>query len=177
MSTFLIPINLDLKRRGFREGYKPLHLSNEPKISGQCHSLCTAPWSMTTFTRKQYPNSIIRAGYSNVLIWLERVTCPNTAIWLVRDTYPLMRLYDWCEIHTLMLRSDWCEQRTTLYATDFFFNKKDNSTSNYDPWISALMASSFRVRNVGFSALLTCILPRFMRNAILLDRWKISDYL
>ena len=30
--------------------------------------------------------------------------------------------------------------------------------------------SSFRMRNVGFSVFLTCILPRFMRNAILLDR-------
>ena len=30
--------------------------------------------------------------------------------------------------------------------------------------------SSFRMRNVGFSVFLTYILPRFMRNAILLDR-------
>ena len=41
--TFHIPINLDLNRRGFREGHKPLHLSNEPKISRQCHSFGTAP--------------------------------------------------------------------------------------------------------------------------------------
>ena len=39
------------------------------------------------------------------------------------------------------------------------------------------MESYFRMRNVGFPVFLTCILPRFMRNAILLDRWKISDYL
>ena len=39
------------------------------------------------------------------------------------------------------------------------------------------MESSFRMRNVGFSVFLTCTLPRFIRNAILLDRWKISDYL
>ena len=32
------------------------------------------------------------------------------------------------------------------------------------------MESSFRMRNIGFSVFLTCILPRFMRNAILLDR-------
>ena len=32
------------------------------------------------------------------------------------------------------------------------------------------MESSFRMRSVGFSEFLTCILPRFMRNAILLDR-------
>ena len=32
------------------------------------------------------------------------------------------------------------------------------------------MESSFRMRNVGFSVFLTCILPRFMINAILLDR-------
>ena len=39
------------------------------------------------------------------------------------------------------------------------------------------MESSFRTRNVGFSVFLTCILPRLMGNAILPDRWKISDYL
>ena len=39
------------------------------------------------------------------------------------------------------------------------------------------MESPFRMRNVGFSVFLTCTLPRFIRNAILLDRWKISDYL
>ena len=39
------------------------------------------------------------------------------------------------------------------------------------------MESSFRMRNIGFSVFLTCILPHFMRNAILLNRWKISDYL
>ena len=32
------------------------------------------------------------------------------------------------------------------------------------------MESSFRMRNFGFSVFLTCILPRFIRNAILLDR-------
>ena len=32
------------------------------------------------------------------------------------------------------------------------------------------MESYFRMRNVGFPVSLTCILPRFMRNAILLDR-------
>ena len=32
------------------------------------------------------------------------------------------------------------------------------------------MESSFRMRNVGFSVFSTCILPRFMRNVILLDR-------
>ena len=30
--------------------------------------------------------------------------------------------------------------------------------------------SSFRMRNVGFSVFSTCILPRFMRSVILLDR-------
>ena len=32
------------------------------------------------------------------------------------------------------------------------------------------MESSLRMRNVGFSVFLTCILPRFTSNAILLDR-------
>ena len=32
------------------------------------------------------------------------------------------------------------------------------------------LESSFRMRNASFSVSLTCILPRFMRNAILLDR-------
>ena len=36
------------------------------------------------------------------------------------------------------------------------------------------MESSFRMRNVGFSVFLTCILPRFKRNAIQLDSWEIS---
>ena len=31
--------------------------------------------------------------------------------------------------------------------------------------------------NVGFSVFLTCILPRVMRSAMLLGRWKISDYI
>ena len=39
------------------------------------------------------------------------------------------------------------------------------------------MESSFKMRNIGFSVFLTYILPRFMRNAILLHRWKITDYL
>ena len=39
------------------------------------------------------------------------------------------------------------------------------------------MKSSFRMRNVSFSVFLTYILSRFMRNVILLDRGKISDYL
>ena len=33
------------------------------------------------------------------------------------------------------------------------------------------MESSFGMRNVGFSVFLTCVLPSFMRNAILLGRW------
>ena len=32
------------------------------------------------------------------------------------------------------------------------------------------MESFFRMRNVAFSVFLACILPRFMRNAIILDR-------
>ena len=43
MQTFHIPINLDLNRRGSFEGHISLHLSNESKISGLCHSLSTAP--------------------------------------------------------------------------------------------------------------------------------------
>ena len=39
------------------------------------------------------------------------------------------------------------------------------------------LESSLRMRNVDFSVLLTCILPRFKINATLLDRGKISDYL
>ena len=43
LPTFLILRNLDLILRGSYKGHKPLHLPNEPKISGQCHLLCTAP--------------------------------------------------------------------------------------------------------------------------------------
>ena len=32
------------------------------------------------------------------------------------------------------------------------------------------LESSFRMKNVGYSVLMMCILPRFVRNAILLDR-------
>ena len=39
------------------------------------------------------------------------------------------------------------------------------------------MESSFRMRNVCFSVFSTCILLRFLRNAILMDRREISDYL
>ena len=39
------------------------------------------------------------------------------------------------------------------------------------------MESSFRWEILAFLCFLTCILPRFMRNAILQDRRKISDYL
>ena len=41
--TFLIPINLDLNRRGSREGHKPLHLPNETKMFGWCRSFLRDP--------------------------------------------------------------------------------------------------------------------------------------
>ena len=50
--TFLIPINLDLNRRGSREGHKPLHLPNEPKMFGGCHSLCVAPFLHEIISKK-----------------------------------------------------------------------------------------------------------------------------
>ena len=53
--TFLIPINLDLNRRGSREGHKPLHLPNEPKLFGRCHSLCVAPFLHEIIGKKAIP--------------------------------------------------------------------------------------------------------------------------
>ena len=53
--TFLIPINLDLNRRGSREGHKPLHLPNEPKMFGGCHSLCVAPFLHEIISKKAIP--------------------------------------------------------------------------------------------------------------------------
>ena len=50
--TFLIPINLDLNRRGSREGHKPLHLPNEPKMFSGCHSLCMAPFLHEIISKK-----------------------------------------------------------------------------------------------------------------------------
>ena len=93
-----IPINFDLNRRGSREGhnhyhYQPLHLTNEAKISGSCHSLRTAPWFMTSFARKQYTKAKIGARYSIAVLWLVRDTYPNAAIWLVRDTYPIAAIW------------------------------------------------------------------------------------
>ena len=47
---------------------------------------------MTSFMRKQYPNAVMGAWYSNTMI------------------------YDWCEIHTLIQQSDWWDRDTNLYA-------------------------------------------------------------
>ena len=77
--------------------------------------MCTAPCSMTLFTRKQYPNAVIGAIYSNAMIWLVRDTYPNAAIWLMRGTYPNVAIW-LVRDNTLIRRSDWCKQHTTLYA-------------------------------------------------------------
>ena len=36
------------------------------------------------------------------------------------------------------------------------------------------LESSFRMRNVGFAMFLTCILPHYTRNAILLEKYQIT---
>ena len=72
MQTFHIQINLNLNRRGFCEGHKPLNLSNEPKIYGHPFSnvipCAQPPDSMTSFPRKQFPNTMTGARYPNAVI-------------------------------------------------------------------------------------------------------------
>ena len=55
---------------------------------------------------------------------------------------------------------------------DLWFKRGSNFNEVMGDWERAVrkMESSFRMRNVGFSLFLTCTLPRFMRNAIPLDR-------
>ena len=49
--------------------------------------LCAQPPdSMTSFTRKQYPNTVIGARYPSAVIWLVGDIYPNVTIWLVWDT-------------------------------------------------------------------------------------------
>ena len=65
--TFLIPINLDLNRRGSREGHNPLHLPNEPKMFGRCHSLCVAPFFHEIISKKAIPQGRITLNWSSFL--------------------------------------------------------------------------------------------------------------
>ena len=66
--TFLIPINLDLNRRGSREGHKPLHLKMNPKCLVDV-ILCAWPPSYTkSLARKQYSNPVIGTRYPNAVI-------------------------------------------------------------------------------------------------------------
>ena len=141
MRTFHSPINLYLNRRGSRKSHKPLHLSNEPKIHGLCHSLYTAPWCYRmSFARKQFPNAVIGAihtlmrktdwcdiptlnavigaRYPNIVIWLVRDTYQYSAIWLVRDKYP--NAANW------LVRATY-HSKLTLLESYFFNQKKKNS--------------------------------------------------
>ena len=89
-------MNLDFSRRKSCKGHNHNIYQESPKFMVNVILCARPPNSMTSFTRKQYPNAVIGAIY------------PNAVICLVRDN-TLMRKSDWCEIHTPMRRSDWCE--------------------------------------------------------------------
>ena len=75
------------KSRGSFEGHKSLHLSMSPKFLIYVILWAQHPNSITSFTRKECPNSVIGARYPNVMMWLVRDTWPNAATKLVWDTY------------------------------------------------------------------------------------------
>ena len=79
------PINLDLNRWGTPRPQTITFIQwaqNFWLMSFFVHSSVI----QTSFIRKQYPNAVISAWYSNAMIWLVRDTYPNAAIWLVRAT-------------------------------------------------------------------------------------------
>ena len=157
MRTFHSPINLYLNQRGSRESHKPLHLSNEPKIHGLCHSLYTAPWCYRlSFARKQFPNAVIGAihtlmrktdwcdiptlnavigaRYPNAVIWLVRDTYPYAAIWLVRDKYP--NAANW------LVRATY-HSKLTLLESYFFLPKKKIKKEIFDSLVNEILPNSF----------------------------------
>ena len=133
MRTFHSPTNLYLNQRGSRESHKPLHLSNEPKIHGLCHSLYTAPWCYRmSFARKQFPNAVIGAihtlmrktdwCYIPTLNAVIGARYPNIVIWLVRDTY---------------------HSKLTLLESYFFYPKKQIKKEIFDSLVNEILPNSF----------------------------------
>ena len=133
MRTFHSPTNLYLNQRGSRESHKPLHLSNEPKIHGLCHSLYTAPWCYRmSFARKQFPNAVIGAIHTLMrkTDWCDIPTLnavigaryPNIVIWLVRDTY---------------------HSKLTLLESYFFYPKKQIKKEIFDSLVNEILPNSF----------------------------------
>ena len=61
MRTFLIPINLDLTRRGSCKGHNHNTYQLSPKLLVNVILCAQPPDSMTSFTGKQNPNSVIGA--------------------------------------------------------------------------------------------------------------------
>ena len=103
------------------------------------------------------------------LIYIEiHIHFPNVAVWNVSvDSGMLLapiRSFRVCTSH----QSERCYCSLVWEVFKFRELTRDSDRK---------MASSFSMRNIGSSVFLTCILPRFKRNAILLDRWKTPDYL
>ena len=87
---------------------------------------------------------------------------------------------EWYVAHTNQITASGYVSRTNQSVVLFFGLRGVEISTKYwrDSWRTVRkMESSFRMRNVGFSVFLMCILPRFMRNTIILDRCKIFDYL
>ncbi len=110
MRTFHSPTNLYLNQRGSRESHKPLHLSNEPKIHGLCHSVHSPLMLSDVICQKTIPKRCNWCDtYPNAENWLVPTLnavigarYPNAVIWLVRDTYP--KRCDWCKISKCCVR-------------------------------------------------------------------------
>ena len=105
MRNFHIPMNLDFSRRKSCKGHNHNIYQKSPKFMVNVILCARPPNSMTSFTRKQYPNAVIGAIYPNAVIWLVWDTYPNAAIWLVRITYL---------------------NKVTYANKEFFFGKKNN---------------------------------------------------
>ena len=106
-----------------------------------------------------------------------------------KDDKKTKAFYDWATTGIPVITSrlayrEWYVARTNQIAALGYVSRTNHSVvfvlrfercSNFNEVmgirreVRKMESSFFRKRNVGFSVFLTCILPRFMRNAILLN--------
>ena len=67
MRTFHIPMNLDFSRRKSCKGHNHNIYQKSPKFMVNVILCARPPNSMTSFTRKQYPNAVIGTIYPNAV--------------------------------------------------------------------------------------------------------------
>ena len=78
MRTFHIPKHLDVALAKAINHYT-YQMGSKFLVNVILCAQCQPPNSMTSFARKQHPNIVIGAGYSNAIIWLVRNTYPYSA--------------------------------------------------------------------------------------------------